>query len=223
MNNIKNGFSLAETLISSTALVVILTSIANFSGDILSVSYDHTKLIERASQKRFSAERLSDQIKRAVYIYPENQSISLSGYETINTSEAIAMLVPVNPSDNIEECRFIAFHIRTDYDGKVNLYEFSSYDTITWDVGEIPASTYNYFYGLSELISKNVNKDESFLTYTLNNAKTVSDTPLMGVGVSVADPNALIKSVQWEIKIDDDPEYIVNIEGIAKNVPRYIE
>lgn len=223
----KKGFSYLEVLIGIIALSIITLSVAEFAANTFKVSYNHSQQIATADQTRFAAEAITNEINKAGYIFPANSSIALSGTNfsaiTINTNNAVAVLAPSNLSASPPTYRLKVFYLLNTSGGKADLYEFIAASDYSWNSNTIPSISSSS--GLSGLIANDIVTGQSTLTYSLNSANGTTDTVLKGSvsGVTASNPAALINCVNWTLVINLIQPYTINIEGISKNVPRFIE
>lgn len=233
------GLTLTEMLISSVILSILMLSLANFSFDILNVAEKHSGQIETTQSSRFSLERITEQIRNASYIFPAGQDIGFTvefngdtGYsfnsETVNTSNAIALLVPFagNPFYQDSETpvyNLIIYYLEKNTDGTSNLREFStSYPSVYWSINSIPEEGTSY--GSSTILAKDIVTDSSDLTYILSYDSSSTDTVLKSElqNAEVSDSNALIKGIDWDFTLERNNTN-VNVKGISRNVPRNIQ
>jgi len=224
---IRKGLSLTELLISSAVITVMLLAFADYSAGLFQVSSDHAKLLENIDQTRLSSGQITSEVSRAAYIYPKGIDISLYADHrtlTINTSNAIALLIPVKQQDGSNRYRFTAFYFQNAQEGKANLYEFhSSYD-YDWTENTLPASQFAMYNGSSSLIMSDIVTEYTSLSYTVNYDNGVSDTVLKGLisDRTETSSDALINGVLLNITVRKKNDYTYNIKGVSENVPRYI-
>lgn len=224
---IRNGFSYVEVLISAMALAVLTLSIADFSSNVFKVSFDHSKQVENAYQTRFSSEIIVSEILKASYIFPANRDFNLSGSGmndiSINTNDSIAMLIPVDPDLDSTKYIFKAFYFVENLSNKYDLYEFTGSSQISWSKNTLPSNS--SFSGFSSVVASDVIYDETDLEYVLNYDNGISDSILKGSISSVTPDNsyALIKGVKLSLVLDKKVKNTILIEGISRNVPRFIE
>ena len=236
MNN--KGVTLTELLISTAILSIIMMSLADFSLDILNVADRHSQQILKVQNSRLSLERISEQIRNSSYIFPKGKDISFTiesggGYsyesKTVNTNDAIALLVPsigydYSQGDNLSY-NLVVFYL--DENGtKSDLYEFSTnYPSVYWDENTIPEIS--YAYGTTNPIAKNIVTDSSNLSYILqyeNNNSTDEVLKSELQGAISTDSDALIKGADWSFTIKQSSgETDVEVQGISRNIPRYIQ
>jgi len=223
------GFTLIEMLVSIVTLGIVAMALADFSSDMFKVSYDHSVQIKNASQTRLSAETITNQINNAVYIFPADHDITLSGEGnssvTINTSNSIAFLIRGYTESATPSYIFKAFYLDKDSNGESNLYEFTRMTEKSWPKNTLP---YDYFAsntGYFSLIATDIDETKSSLSYVLNYNNGISDGILRGSmsNTNQNDQYALIRGINWRLSIKNNVEYELNIGGISKSVPRFIE
>jgi len=223
----RRGFTFVEMLISVTALAIIMLALADFSFNTFNISYNHTLQVENANQSRFSSERILNEINKAAYIFPANQNITLitdEGSDSINTNDAIAMLIPANTSQVSQQYNLVAFYLLDGTQDKKDLYEFRSSNSYNWSKNTVPISSFSTVQGNKSLVANDICENNTELTYILNSDNGVADSILQGSisGVSSDSPTALIKGVDWIIATQKNVLLKTEIKGIAKNVPRIL-
>lgn len=219
------GVSYVEVVVSIGVLSILMLSLADFSSNAFGVSYNHLMQVEEASQTRFSAERMVNEINQAAYIFPSGLSISLSGTKTvtINTSSAVAILVPTDMNANPVLYNLIAFYL-VDNGDKADLYEFKSSTGNSWPANTLPISKFASVSGKSSLIASDIDKSNSSLSYLMNYGNGLTDPMLQGSisGINTNVSTALLKGVNWNLVIKKAQSQTVSIKGISKNVPRFM-
>lgn len=233
------GLTLVEMLISSVILTILMLSLGQFSFDILNVAEKHSGQVEKTQSSRFSQERITEQIRNASYIFPKGQDISFTiefnadtGYsyasETVNTNNAIALLVPFagDPYYQGSETpvyNLIVFYLDDNEDGTSNLREFSTaYPNVYWSINSIPDA--GSAYGNSTILANNIITSSSDLSYILSYKSSSTDTVLRSEGqnAEVDDENALVKGIDWYFTLQKNNTDI-DVKGISRNVPRNLE
>jgi len=216
LKNYRKGLTFVELIIATGALAILMLGFSQFTGDIFNVSAKHAEQLSTVSEERFSAERVITEISKAAYVYPANIAINLSNGITINTTSSVAMLLP-----DEEQYMFVAYYI----DSNKNLTEYISDTSFDWAKDACPATNFLTFSGSTSIIAKNINTDSTVLQYVLNYENAPYDKTLKGEvsGYTATNPKVLIKGVNWKIAQGSSGEEVIQIKGISKNVPRYIE
>lgn len=235
MNN--KGYSFVEMLISIVILSIVLLSVAEFASNVLNITSRHSQQIEKAVGTRISAERISDKINKAAYIYPGNVDLTLNinggGQITVSTSDSVAILIPsMNQWDDLqlpEDQIFydiVVFYLVDQTDGSSNLYEFVSDGYVfIWGVNTSPLGYSTSFDGTITLLTEDIDTANSNLNYILNYDNGISDTILKGEvsNATVNDTDALIQGVEWNLAIKKFTDSTVSIKGVSKSVPRCLD
>ena len=219
--NTRKGFSFTEIIIATFALSILMLGFAGFTSNIFDISASHAGSIKNVSQSRFSTERITTQLNKAAYIYPAAVNLNLGGGTIINTSDSVGMLIP--ESDG--KYRFVAYYINNNAQGSSDLYEYFSNNTYTWTENTCPATDIISFTGSASVLANNLNKAGTVLNYVLSYENAPSDTILKGniSNTAVTDKIALIQGIEWNILQRTANNEVIQIKGISKNVPRYIE
>ena len=227
-SNIK-GLTLLESLVSVGILGIMMLSLAQFSSNALTVSYKHTQQVLGVKESRSIVERIDQRLSNAEYILPSGRDINLCikpSYDvgtneciTTNTNNAHAVLVPNISSSSLYN--IVIFYTKPDSNNINNLYEFVSDTNITWNKNTSPISNFSNVSGNSNELASNVVNGELF--YYLADVDSITD-PLFGSGKSTITSNdALIKRVVWNISFNkNNITNTVTINGVAKNVPRFL-
>lgn len=215
------GISLAEIIISTFALAILMLGFSQFSADMFDVSASHATQITNVNQARFATERIITQISKAAYIYPANINIKLSDSLTISTTTSVAMLIPADDGNY----NLIAYYMVNNASGKSDLYEYISSRTYAWAQNTCPATNLLNFSGSSSLLANNTDKISTTLQYILNYSNAPYDTNLKGAiaNVTTSDTSALIKGINWNISQGTSQIQIIQLKGISRNVPRFLE
>ncbi len=218
-NKAYKGLSLSEILITCFVMAVIMLSISEFSWNVFAFSSKNSKVLEMTDQSRIFTERVTSQILMASYIFPSGIEIYLSTDTksfSINTDDSIAFLVEDSNGDYI----FYSFFISDD-----DFYEFRAKYPYTWAENTNPVNDFSYSYGVLSLLGTDVVASESTLSYSLNYENGITDKVLLGTigAVDTTASNALIKSIEWDIKISKLTDKTMTIKGVSRNVPRYIQ
>lgn len=233
------GLTLIELLISSVILAILMLSLAQFSLDILNVAEKHSGQVEKTQSSRFSQERITEQIRNASYIFPKGQDLGFTiefnndtGYsytsESVNTNEAIALLVPFAGDPYYQGSytpvyNLIIYYFDDNGDGTSDLREFSTaYPSAYWSLNSIPDA--GTAYGNSTILAKNVLTQSNNLSYILSYENSSTDTILKSEGqnADAEDDNALIKGIDWNFNLQRNNTEI-NVKGISRNVPRNLQ
>lgn len=226
----KKGLSMTEMLVSVSILGVLMLATAEFASTTLKTSYKHTQQVMGIKESRSISERIEQRLDSAEYILPPGKSMNLctnyttgstSGCITVNSSEALAMLIP--SLDNTLKYNIVVFYMYTNSNNVTSLFEFVSDASITWTKGTVPVTNFYSVYGNNSAIASNVIEGESPLTLYLADVDSPSD-PLYGSGKrSSTDTDALINRVYWPIIFTKNNNNInVTINGVPKNVPRFL-
>ncbi|MEW5819154.1 MAG: prepilin-type N-terminal cleavage/methylation domain-containing protein [Cyanobacteriota bacterium] len=237
MKNSK-GLTLIEMLVSSAILAILMLSLADYSASILDASDRHSQQLEKVRGARFSLERISEQVNNAAYIFPGDQTISFSieysegtGYsfdtKTVNTSEAVALLVPMSGNNDSQTFMYnlVVFYIEENGSNNnlCELYEFSTgYPSIYWEENTVPSV--NNASGTATKLTNDIEKDSDSLTYILNYDDSPTDKVLKGEirGATTFDEDALIRGINWDFTIKKPGgSKDVELKGMSRNVPRY--
>lgn len=242
MNN--NGFSFVEMLMSLCLLVIVSMALTEFATNTLDFADSHTRQVERAMGTRLASERITELISQASYIFPANtdfilnstqfESDSRNGEEElmttvdvqdVNTSDAIALLVPARDVMDTKEYKLYVFYLANGTSGNRNLYEFSADTYKQWDANTLPASTFNDSDGTSTLLAKDIIQDLSQLSYILCPNNSSTDTSLLSAKsiTNTSNPQALISGASWTLVVASAGKVSFSVKGVAKNVPRYLQ
>jgi len=216
----RKGFSFAEILMATVALSILMLGFANFSSNVFNVSANHANQIKTVNQARFSTERIITQINKAAYLYPSGISLSLSG-KSINTSTSVALLIP----ENNGQYRFVSYYLVDNPKGLSDLYEFFSDATYEWIENTSPTDNILSFSGVSSILANDIDKNNTTLEYILNYQNAPTDKILKGEISNIVSTNkyALIKGVYWKIFQGTTQEQIIQLKGLSRNAPRFIE
>ncbi len=223
LNKIKKrkGLNFTEILMATAALAILMLGFSQFTADIFNVSATHASQMDKVSRQRLISERILTQISKAAYIYPPNINITLSNGVVINTSNSIAALIP----DPNEKYIFTAYYINNNLSENADLYEFTSDISYFWAKDYNPAANMLSFNGSIELLAENINPAGTFLSYVMNYENAPYDQSLKGEssGTTSNSSNALIKGINWIISQESNNNELIQIKGISRNVPRFIE
>jgi prepilin-type N-terminal cleavage/methylation domain-containing protein len=225
---IRKGFSFTEILIATAALAVISLSMADFTANTFKVAYDHAVIVEKADQTRLSSELISNEINKSSYIFPAGYEISIqdnNGETVINTDNAIAFLIQGYYETDPPSYRLKAYYLKEGSNGKYDLYEFTGSSESQWSANEVPADIFYSNYGRSSLLLSDISLDSCRLSYILNYGNGITDSNLKGsiANASSNDANALIKGFEWNMEVEKKRALALNINGVSKNVPRFID
>ncbi len=220
LSKVHKGFSLSEIIITCFVMAIIMLSISEFSWNVFAFSSKNSKVLEMTDQSRIFTERVTSQMLMASYIFPPGLEIYLSTDSSsfaINTEDSIAFLVEDGSSGDYI---FYSFFISGD-----EFYEFRAKYPYTWVENTNPVSDFTYSYGVLSLLGTDVVASESTLSYSLNYENGITDKVLLGTiaAVDTTSINALIKSIEWDIKISKLNDKTMTIKGVSRNVPRYIQ
>ncbi len=222
----KKGLTLVELLIAITTLGIIIMALADFSMNTFKLSFDHSEALQKTSQSRLFADLISTEINRAAYIFPGSHEVEITNDEggtvTVNTDEALALLVKNKNSDSY---KLKVFYLIEGEDNKVNLNEFTSSNWRNWTFNTHPIDYFSGISGSSSTIATNIIKSETSLNYILNYNNGINDPNLKGTlgGANVNDSNALIKGITWDLTIQSKSPKHIKAGGVSKNVPRFID
>jgi hypothetical protein len=230
----RQGISLIEILISTVVVGVLVMGMADFSAGLFDVSTKGNERIKNVSELRAVSEKISSEILSAAYIYPGSRNIHISGTDnkenqsfdlTISTNDSVAMLFADIVGTTVKHGLTAYFIHSCENNTSTCLYQFTSSATYVWTKNTCPALNATNFSGNFSKIVTDIDADSTDLEYILNYSNGVTDNILKGQIGSVTDTNAyaLIKGISWEISQNNSENQVIQIKGLSKNVPRFIE
>ncbi len=234
VNTSKKGFSMAEMVISTAVLAVVMLGIAGLSSEFFGASATSSVQLLNTDQAREVSQGISNEINDSRYIYPPGTVISLSTTHpvtglawdiTVNTDDSVAILFSEIPNNDTNVTYgFIAYFLR-DNNENTSLYQFIESPTYQWPIDTSPAANLLTFSGNTSLIVTDIDRTNTTLSYIFNFDNGITDQVLQGEisGGAINDTNALIKGVNWQIAQSNVEDNLINIKGLSKNVPRFIE
>jgi type II secretory pathway component PulJ len=233
----ESGVNIFEVMIATTILTIVTISLAEFAFNLTDAANIHSQEIEEVMDMRNASERIRDKVKRAAYIYPSGVDLELYAYNLdsektlyqTNTSNAIALMVHNNQDLDSSSSYFYHIYVyflreNTD-ENTYELCELASAADYNWSINQNPAEYHTTINGWVTVIAKDIDPQNTYLTYYLNPVNGKTDYSLIGEegGVSTYDLNALIKGISWDITMIKNNSLEIGIKGFARNVPRNIE